>query len=150
MVFRRRVPAEVRARVGRSEIIQTLRTGSLAQARRRSRSLWAETERLFVMLRENPSVTREHVEKLLSLLDANCCWADEVALARNGGFFHHSGAAPQNADEIVLETFVHDYRAALARNDVSSVRNSAQRYATRLGLEVKPTVSTRKSLAGPF
>ncbi len=146
MVFRRRVPADVRARVGRSEIIRTLRTGSLAQARRRSRWLWSETERLFVMLRENPSVTRDHVDKLLSLLDADCCWADEVALARNGGFFDHRGAAPQNADEIVLETFVHDYRAALARNDVSDVRDSVQRYATRLGLEVKPDSLDEKIL----
>ncbi len=138
MVFRRRVPADIRARVGRSEIVRTLRTGSFAQARRRSRFLWTETERLFVMLRENPSVTRDHVEKLLSLLDADCSWADEVALARNGGFFDHHGAAPRKADEIVLETFAHDYRAALARNDVSDVRDSVQRYATRLGLEVEP------------
>lgn len=138
MVFRRRVPADIRARVGRSEIIRTLRTGSLVKARQGSRWLWTETERLFVMLRENPSVTRDHVEKMLSLLDADCRWTDEVTLARNGGFFDHHGAVPRNADEIVLETIANDYRTALARNDVSEVRDSVQRYAARLGLDVTP------------
>lgn len=136
-MFRRRVPADVRARVGRSEIVRTLQTGSLAQARRRSRFLWTETEKLFAMLRENPSVTAGDVQKLLSLLNADCHWADQVALARHGHFFDHHGAPPAAADEIILETFADNYRAALARNDVSDVRDNVQRYAARLGLDVK-------------
>jgi integrase len=88
------------------------------------------------MLRMNPGVTRDHVDKILSMLDSDCRWADDVRMAQNGAFFDRHGAPPPDADEAVLESYAHDYRVALARNDISDVRDSVQKYAKRLGLEV--------------
>ena len=49
--FRRRVPIELRQRLGRRHFYLTLRTEELAEARRRARLLTVATDRLFTELR---------------------------------------------------------------------------------------------------
>ena len=89
-------------------------------------------------LREAPTVTPADVERLWALATADCRWADEVRVARSGRYFDVTGPAPFDAEAIVLETEAHEFRDALARNDIEPVRASVVEYAGRLGLAIRP------------
>lgn len=57
--FRRRVPVDLRPRLGRLHLYASLRTESLAEAKRRARALAAATDRLFTDLRYMQSDNNE-------------------------------------------------------------------------------------------
>jgi uncharacterized protein DUF6538 len=54
-VFRRKVPADLIKRLGRFEIVRSLKTRSRNEARRRSRRLWIQTEEIFAVLTAEPN-----------------------------------------------------------------------------------------------
>lgn len=89
-------------------------------------------------LRETPTITPGDVEKLWAMASADCRWADEVQVARSGRYFDVTGPAPVDADAVLFETEAHDFRDALARNDIECVRSNVADYAARLGLVIKP------------
>jgi hypothetical protein len=90
------------------------------------------------MLRSDTTITPQQIKQLLSTVRAECDWADEVRLARSGALFDHAGDAPPDADALVMEVHADDYRNALARNDINSVRKQAQKYAKRLSIRIEP------------
>jgi len=53
--FRRRVPKDLVCRIGRSDLVRSLHTEQLAEARKRGRALAAATDELFTELRYMPS-----------------------------------------------------------------------------------------------
>ena len=137
-MFRRRVPARLRAWLGRGEIVRSLGTCAPGVARRRSRLLWVATERMFETMQELPSITPAAVERLMAVLARECAWADEVRFARSGRYFDVEGPAPADFDAIRFEAEAEDCRRALTRNDMTSVREQVARYAGQLGLTVAP------------
>jgi len=133
------VPAALIKRLGRFEIVRSLKTCSRIEARRRSRWLWIETERLFVMLQENLTVTPEHIDRMVAEITADGKWFDQLHLARTGGlYFDHHGDPPPDADAIVLETQAFEYRKAAAKYDLDGITDRIQLYAARIGVEVDP------------
>lgn len=137
LAFRRKVPLDLRSRVGRTEIIRALKSASVSQARLWTRSLWLSTERVFRMLRENPNVTKEQIDSIIASVRADCEYADEVRLADSGALFHHSGAAPRDADALVLEAHAQEYRHDLAHNQIDRVRDDVVRRASAAGLKIE-------------
>ena len=145
--FRRRVPKDLITRIRRREIVRSLRTSGALEARRRSRLLWAQTERVFEMVREDPGLTAEQCQSLLAMVRLRCDHADEVRLARNGCLFDIHGPAPDDAEAIICETFSYEIRSALARNDVSEHVARVADYAASLGLEMKVGSLTERMMA---
>ena len=132
------MPACLRARLGRGEIVRSLGTCAPSVARQRSRLLWAATERVFEVMREVPTITPAAVEQLMAMLARDCAWADEVQFARAGRYFDVEGPAPADMDAIRFESEAHEFRQALACNDISSVHNQIARYAGKLGMTPGP------------
>jgi hypothetical protein len=89
-----------------------------------------------MMLRENPTITREQVERIIASLSGDCEFADEIRLARTNALFDHHGGAPLDADAVVLETYAEAYRSDLARNDIDTVRHDVHQRAANLGLQI--------------
>ncbi|WP_316168236.1 MULTISPECIES: hypothetical protein [unclassified Bradyrhizobium] len=89
------------------------------------------------MLRQNPTVTKDQIDKIIASLRADCDFADEVRLASTGSLFDHHGDAPLDADAIVMETYAEEYRSELACNRIDGVRDEVQRRAAALGLTVE-------------
>lgn len=88
------------------------------------------------MLRQNPTVTKEQIDKIVASLRADCEFADEVRLARTGSLFDHHGDAPLDADALVMETYAEECRSELAHNCIDGVGDEVQRHATALGLTI--------------
>ena len=145
--FRRRVPGDLIGRIHQREIVRSLRTNLVAEARRRSRLLWAQTERVFEMVREDPGLTAEQCQSLLAMVRMRCDHADEVRLAQHGSLFDIHGPAPADAEALICESFSYDLRAALARNDVTEHISHVADYAARLGLTVMPGSLTERMMA---
>jgi hypothetical protein len=59
--FRRRVPAPVKERLGRHEIVRSLTTSSLSLAASRARLLWLSSDAMFRVIMEQPTLTANHV-----------------------------------------------------------------------------------------
>ena len=88
------------------------------------------------MLRENPNVTKEQIDSIIASVRADCEYADEVRLADSGTLFHHSGAAPRDADALVMEAHAEEYRDDLAHNRIDRVRDDVVRRASATGLKI--------------
>jgi integrase len=89
------------------------------------------------MLREDPTVTREQIERIVASLPGECEFADEVRLARTGALFDHHGDAPLDADAVMLETYAEEYRSDLARNHIDTVRHDVHQRAAAVGLQIE-------------
>ena len=145
--FRRKIPYNLRARFGRSEIVRSLQTGERRTAAARARIAWLQVERVFDKVLQEPSLSREQIDRLVEKAAANIAWADEIRLARDGALFDHHGDPPPDADAIVMESEAFAHRESLARNDVTSVRGMARRYLHEAGLPV-PADSLDEQLVG--
>lgn len=127
--FRRRVPDRLRERMGRTEVVRSLATGNLREAGRRARLVWLSCERLFEMVSSAPTLTRSEVEAIVVPWLERWSWRDEVHLAVGEPLVHSDTPLPPGAEDAILETLAHDYREALARNDLSMVRTLATELA---------------------
>ena len=108
-------------------------------ARRRSRLLWAATEKVFQAVREAPSITPAAVERVHGLWwPRSAPGRTRSRSARSGRYFDVEGPAPADVDAVLFETGAHEYRDALARNDVAPVRKQIVDYSARLGLAAPP------------
>jgi integrase len=117
--FRRVVPADLRARLGRSEIIRSLGRVAPSEARVLNHRLWSATETLFMSLRLNPGISREEVEAFSKRLLGDLLFDTERNLA---GIVLN----PRDEDNFPIVTYAEAYevdaeeaRVALARNDLS-------------------------------
>lgn len=90
------------------------------------------------MLHEDPRVTKEQIEQIVTSLRGDSDFADEVRLARTDALFDHAGDAPLDADAIVLETYAEEYRSDLARNQIDRVQGDVHKRAAGLGLKIEP------------
>jgi hypothetical protein len=150
-VFRRKVPAVLIQKLRRFEIVRSLQTHSRTEARRRSRRLWIETEKLFVMLKETPTITPAHVAQMVSALTADCDWVDKVHLAANGGlYFDHHGDAPPDADALVLETEAVDYRIKALNYDIAGITDRIQYYSDKFAVSIAPGSIDERILGNAF
>jgi integrase len=138
-VFRRKVPADLVQRLGRFEIVRSLKTHSRAVARRRSRRLWVQTEEIFALLQQNPTIMATQAAQMVDVVKADIEWADLVRLAANrGAHFDHHGDAPPDADAAVLEAHAHEFREAAAAYDIDGVSDRIQILASKIGINIAP------------
>ena len=66
--FRRRVPDELRTRIGQCEINRSLRTNAPTLARTRAKRAWLTTEVIFQEMARNPTLIERHARVLIDLL----------------------------------------------------------------------------------
>lgn len=138
LFFRRKVPLDLRERLQRSEIIRSIKAVPLFQAKRCTRWLWLQTERLFEMLRNDPTITHDQVTGLMAQLRTECEWADIVVLGRTGSHFDHDGYPPQDADAICLEEHAREFRMALVSNKFDLVNDRITDFGSKFGIDVSP------------
>ena len=72
--FRRRVPRMLTDRIGRGEIMRSLRTSCPREAARRARAMWLATDRVFAFMSARKSLGREQVELILRRLLEESVW----------------------------------------------------------------------------
>ena len=72
--FRRRVPGPLTERIGRGEIVRSLRTSCPREAARRARAMWLASDRVFSLVAAKKSLGRAHVELILSRLLEESVW----------------------------------------------------------------------------
>jgi integrase len=125
-------------RLGRFEIVRSLKTRSRHEARRRSRRLWIETERIFAVLHEDHTITPHQANAIIAELKADGEWATQVKFARDGYHFHHHGDAPDDADALVWETEAADYYKAAAERDTAKVAHEIDHYSRKIGVKLMP------------
>lgn len=136
--FRRKIPYNLRTRFGRSEIVRSLQTGARNEAAARSRQLWLQMEKVFSDVLQKPDLTREQIDGLVARAASDLDWAREIRLAESGTHFDHHGAAPVDADAIILEEDARACREEISRNDMTNIRSMVRRYCSETGLEFDP------------
>lgn len=72
--FRRRVPGQLTDRIGRGEIVRSLRTSCPREAARRARAMWLASDRVFSLVAAKKSLGREQVELILARLLEESVW----------------------------------------------------------------------------
>ncbi len=72
--FRRRVPGPLTDRIGRGEIVRSLRTSCPREAARRARAMWLASDRVFSLVAAKKSLGRAQVELILSRLLEESVW----------------------------------------------------------------------------
>lgn len=77
--FRRRVPAGLRQRVGRTEVSYSLRTSSPSEAKTRASRAWLATEALFNDMARNPTLTDRQARLLIEQLSSEPLLASPTA-----------------------------------------------------------------------
>lgn len=130
--FRRKIPYTLRERFGRYELVLSLRTGERRQAMARGRQVWLAVEQVIEKVRNDVTLTRAEIDRLVARAAQAIDWSNEVQLARTGAVFDCTGSVPPDADVDILETYADEYRQALAENDMTPVRSMVQRYASDL------------------
>lgn len=130
--FRRKIPYTLRERFGRYEIVLSLRTGERRHAMARARQVWLAVEQVIEKVRNDVTLTRTDIDRLVARAAEAIDWADEVHLARTGALFDCTGNVPPDADVLILESYADEYRQALAENNMAPVRSMVQRYASGL------------------
>ena len=87
--FRRRVPGPLTERIGRGEIVRSLRTSCPREAARRARAMWLASDRVFSLVAAKKSLGREQVELILTRLLQESVWdassVDECGTAPKRG-----------------------------------------------------------------
>ncbi len=146
--FRRKIPYNLRARFGRSEIVRSLRTGERRTAAARARMVWLQMERVFETVLQEPTLRREQIDRLLKNAAADIAWADEIRLARHGSIFDHHRSPSPDTDAPILESAARTCRDCLARSDIAAVQRAAHGHADRVGLGIRPGLVDER-LTGP-
>jgi integrase len=136
--FRRKLTSQLAARIGRREIVFSLKTGNARLAAIRARQAWLAIEGVLRRVADRPTITQEQIEELVREAIAAFAWEDEIRLARDGSLFTIGGSPPPDAEAILLEEQAEECRAELASNDISSVKRAIHRHAEKSGLPVAP------------
>lgn len=63
-LFRRKIPHDLKPRIGTTEIVRSLGRATPGEARRMASALWQATETLFMTIRANPAMTRQTIQSL--------------------------------------------------------------------------------------
>ena len=120
--FRRVVPADLRERLGRREIVRSLGSVGPGEARVIANRLWTATETLFMTLRLDPGLSKEEVAVFCDRLLDDLRFETERELGR----LNVDGVAAKNFPLVfTAEAYELDAasgRAALARNDLDAGR----------------------------
>ena len=125
--FRRKVPSAIRVRLGRSEIVRSLKTSDAREAALRSKAFWLGSEGAFRQVTQSPHLTRQEIEVVIKDWLDERLWNVEIRLATEVSLGDHTGDdPPADADRIRLEALLDSYRDALARNDLSAVSGISQ------------------------
>jgi integrase len=138
LFFRRKVPFDLRERLRRSEIIRSIPALPLSQARRCTRWLWLQTEKLFEMLRGDPTITYDQVINEMAQLRVQFDWTDMMRLAETGSHFDHHGCPPPDADAICLEDHAREFRMALVENKFDAAQHLIMDSGSKLNIDVSP------------
>lgn len=80
-LFRRKIPHDLKPRIGAAEIVRSLGRATPGEARRMASALWQATETLFMTIRANPAMTRESIQAMAHALVGGSAWTqneDEV------------------------------------------------------------------------
>lgn len=87
-LFRRKIPHDLKTRIGATEIVRSLGRATPGEARRMASALWQATETLFMTIRANPAMTRESIQAMAHALVGGSAWTeneDEVLGRVAGG-----------------------------------------------------------------
>lgn len=126
--FRRVVPADLRARLGRREIVRSLGSIGPGEARVIVNRLWTATETLFMTLRLNPGVSKEEVAAFCGRLLDDLRFDTERELGRLKVEGDPAESFPLVFTAEAYELDAESGRAALARNELAVGRRLLDTY----------------------
>ncbi|WP_374368630.1 tyrosine-type recombinase/integrase [Dongia sp.] len=135
--FRRKLTSQFAARIGRTEIVFSLKTGNARLAAIRARQAWLAIEGVLRSVADRPNITKEQIEDLVRQAVEAFEWEDEIRLARDGSLFTIGGYPPPDAEAMLLEYEAEQCRAELATNDISGVKKTIRRHAQATGLKIE-------------
>ena len=144
--FRRRVPGPLTDRIGRGEIVRSLRTSCPREAARRARAMWLASDRVFSLVAAKKSLGRAQVELILTRLLEESVWdsssVDELVEGFSDGDLAAVGRlfGPEETEAVLSlqgserEDVLHHLQRLLDRIavDVSAKAVDAARLETRL------------------
>ena len=144
--FRRRVPGPLTDRIGRGEIVRSLRTSCPREAARRARAMWLASDRVFSLVAAKKSLGRAQVELILTRLLEESVWdsssVDELVEGFSDGDLAAVGRlfGPEGTEAVLSlqgserEDVLHHLQRLLDRIavDVSAKAVDAARLETRL------------------
>lgn len=114
--FRRVVPKDLRDRIGRTELVRSLETSDIQDAKQSSRRLYLLSEGLFETVRGEPMLTSDQIEVLVRQFF-------EHALKQENAVRLRLGAIPEEPRQARIAHYAevaNNTKEALARNPVSS------------------------------
>ncbi len=143
--FRRRVPDGMRERVGRREIVRSLRTGDRLMAAARARIAWLRTEQLFDEIMKRPTLTRQETDRLVREWLADQLWEAEVKRSQGFDFAEPAEVGVPDGHDLgylvrALQPQIHQateqrFRNALAYNDIEDMKGKAADLLRQTGRE---------------
>lgn len=126
VLFRRKIPADLRDRFGCGEIVRSLGRVTPGEARRITHHLWSQTEVAFMFVRREPGLTRDEIATIVDVTVSD--FRDQVDLAianvrpnATMGWLDEPAqvAAGLRASAAALDS-------TLARNDMAAMTDRAQ------------------------
>lgn len=144
--FRRRVPGVLRERMGRKEVVRSLRTSDRRTAAERARLAWVRTQRMFGEIMARPTLTRAETEQIVREWLAEEIWDAEIKRSQGSAFVEPAECGIDDDDDVayliraiqpeIAEGGERHLRHALVSNDIEAVKPLA---AALLQQHGKPT-----------
>lgn len=131
--FRRRVPGVLRERMGRKEVVRSLRTSDRRTAAERARLAWVRTQRMFGEIMVRPTLTRAETEQIVREWLAEEIWDAEIKRSQGSAFVEPAECGIDDDDDDVAyliraiqpeiaEGGERHLRQALINNDIEAVK----------------------------
>lgn len=128
--FRRVVPKDLRNRIGRTELVCSLHTADITDAKQWSRRLYLLSEGLFEAVRDDPMLTKAQIEALLRDFYEHVLSQENVLRLRLGPISEEVRQKRVDAFAELAKTS----KEALARNDLSGSALIAEAMLRKHGL----------------
>jgi integrase len=144
--FRRKVPADLRAHYGYSELVRNLGTGDRTEAARRCREVSVEIDREFARVRSemaqaNRALSPDEIRHLSDLYLARRLREDDTIRVEGLSEEQYKQSVEQ------LEQDLRDAREALARGDFGFVQPLLEDFLTERGLVLSDSSPSWRALA---
>ena len=141
--FRRRIPADLRRRIGRHELVRSLGTGDIRAAKLRACRLYVAAEELFSTLRATPMLTDDQIAHLVR------DFYDTMLAGENAGRLTR-GPLPEGVREARVTqyaTMATKGREALAGNRLDEVAFVAEMMLKHQGIAIRDLVPAEAARA---
>ena len=141
--FRRRIPADLRRRIGRHELVRSLGTGDIRAAKLRACRLYVAAEELFSTLRATPMLTDDQIARLVR------DFYDTMLAGENAGRLTR-GPLPEGVREARVTqyaTMAAKGREALAGNRLDEAAFVAEMMLKRQGIAIRDLAPTEAAKA---